>query len=516
MVMGFPTASWVERISTCRAERLVNEVVKSERKRTYLVFGSDLVIVGGVGEGKRKHTLLLQVGLVDTGERSGDDGKTTEMSGLKSGMLSGRALTVVPVTNDDPLDTLGLVVTGDSRDGIPFTVGEVEDLVGLTVGLVDGTNQHVVGDVVKMATVLEPGTSHGDVIGGGLAVALDEDRNVVGILTVPGLEGGEDLETIGGGGDVDVDAGTVLGGSLVSIVTGVVATLGKTLAGGRREHELVAVLVLELIGEGVEVKRASNGQGDDHVGRGDERVSGGVTVVSASEVSVEGRDDGVGSTLLDVLSVPLTDARTASVGHDNTAELLKGLELTIAGNGSANLLGTGGDGEDGLSLDTVVDGVTSDGGSSGHVLVRGVGARADETDLELLGPVVILDGLAELGDGSGQIGSEGTVDMGLKLVQVDLDELIVLGALITTELLGVRSGEVTNLGSLGSSEVVVHAIVEGEDGGCGTNLGSHVRDGSHSGAGEGVDTRAVVLDDGSSTTLDSYYWAYQYGCCYGY
>lgn len=29
-----------------------------------LVLGLDLVVVGGVGEGKRKHTLLLQVGLV--------------------------------------------------------------------------------------------------------------------------------------------------------------------------------------------------------------------------------------------------------------------------------------------------------------------------------------------------------------------------------------------------------------------------------------------------------------------
>jgi hypothetical protein len=29
-----------------------------------LVCGADLVVVGGVGEGKRKHTLLLQVGLV--------------------------------------------------------------------------------------------------------------------------------------------------------------------------------------------------------------------------------------------------------------------------------------------------------------------------------------------------------------------------------------------------------------------------------------------------------------------
>lgn len=33
-------------------------------EKVNLVIGVELVVVGGVGEGKRKHTLLLQVGLV--------------------------------------------------------------------------------------------------------------------------------------------------------------------------------------------------------------------------------------------------------------------------------------------------------------------------------------------------------------------------------------------------------------------------------------------------------------------
>lgn len=122
-------------------------------EETHLVVGLNLVVVGGVSEGKRKHTLLLQVGLVDTGERTGDDGKTTKVAGLESSVLTRRALTVVPVTNDNPLDALGLVVTGDGGDGIPLASGKVLDLVSLVVGLVDGTDQHVVGDVVQVTTV---------------------------------------------------------------------------------------------------------------------------------------------------------------------------------------------------------------------------------------------------------------------------------------------------------------------------------------------------------------------------
>ena len=467
-----------------------------------LVLGLDLVVVGGVGEGQRQHTLLLQVGLVDTSEGAGDDGQTTQVAGLQSGVLTRATLTVVPVTDDNPLDATGLVVTGSGGHSVVLAGEAVLDLVGLTVLGVDGTDQHVVGDVVQVATVLQPWASHGDVISGGLALALDQDGEVLGILAIPGLEAGQDLQTVTLGGDGDADGLAVLGGSLVGVTAGVVALRGETVTAGGGEEELVAVLVLHLVGEGVELEATSNAHGDDQVGRSDEGVGGGVGVVTAREVTVVGRDDGVGLTLLHVLTVPLTDAGTAGVGEDDTAELLQGLQLTITLDGGADLLGTGGNGEQSARLDTVVQSITGNGGGTGHILVGGVGARADQTDLELLGPAVGIDGLGELGDGGGQIGGEGTVDVGLQLGQVDLDELVVLGTLVLTELLGVVAGEVTNVGTLGGLQVVVHAVVEGEHGGGGTNLSTHVANGTHTSARQAVDTGAVVLDDGTSTTLD--------------
>lgn len=467
-----------------------------------LVLGVDLVVVGRIGEGQRKHTLLLQVGLVDTSEGAGDDGETTEVTGLESGVLTGRALTVVPVTNDNPLDTTSLVVTGSSGDGIVLLGEVVLDLVGLTVLLVGGTDQHVVGDVVQVATVLQPRASHGDVVSGGLALALDQNGDVGGILAIPSLEASEDLETIGGGGDSNGDGGTIGGRSLVGVTASIVAASGQAVTGGSLELELLAILALKGVGDGVEVESTSNGHGDDQVGRGNERVSGGVGVVTASEVTVVGRDDGVGLTLLHVLAVPLTNARPTGVGKDDTAVLLEGLELTVTLDGSANLLGTRGNGEQRLGLETVVQSVAGDGSSTGHILVGGVGARADQTDLELLGPLVGLDSLLELGDGSGKIGSEGTVDVGLELIEVDLNELIVLSTLILTEGSSVLAREVTNVLTLGGLQVVVHAVVEGEDRGGSTNLGTHVTDGTHTSARQGVNTGTVVLDDGTGTTLD--------------
>lgn len=258
-----------------------------------LVVGLDLLVVLGIGEGEGKHTLLLEVGLVDTSEGAGDDGKTTKVTGLESGVLTGRALTVVPVTDNDPADALALVVTGSGRDSVVLAGGEVVDLVGLTVLGVDGTNQHVVGNVVEVTAVLEPGAGHTklksvkrlemqcvflnlipDVIGGGLALGLDENGQIKSIALVPCVERLKELETVGGGADGNVDGAAVLGRGLVGVHAGVVSTRGKTSAGGLLEHELVAVLVLEGVGERVEVQGAGQRHGDNEIGGGDEGVGG--------------------------------------------------------------------------------------------------------------------------------------------------------------------------------------------------------------------------------------------------
>jgi hypothetical protein len=144
----------------------------------------------------------------------------------------------------------------------------------------------------------------------------------------------------------------------------------------------------------------------------------------------------------------------------------------LTSNGGTNLLRAGGDSEERLGLDAMGHSILSDRGATRHVLIRGVGAGANETDLELFRPLVGLNSLFELADGGGKIGCEGSVDVRLQFREVDLDKLIVLNALILAELLSVFAGEITNGSSLGGLQVVVHAVVEGEQRGGGTNLGT--------------------------------------------
>jgi hypothetical protein len=147
-------------------------------------------------------------------------------------------------------------------------------------------------------------------------------------------------------------------------------------------------------------------------------------------------------------------------------------------------------------------GLVGDRGSARHVLVRRVGARADQTDRELLGPVVLLDGLGKLGERGGQVGSVRAVDVRLELREVDLDDLVVLGVLVRAEVLLERLGVLADVGALGRVEVRAHALVVREDRGGGTDLGTHVADGGHASARERGDTLTEVLDDGARAALD--------------
>lgn len=114
-----------------------------EIKDGNLVGTGNLVIVGRVLEPQRKHTLLLQVGLVNTRKGSADDSSSTKESGLKSGMFSGRTFTIVLVTDNDPWDISVSVVRGNSGDRAKLASLLVENLVGLTVIRVDSTDQTV-------------------------------------------------------------------------------------------------------------------------------------------------------------------------------------------------------------------------------------------------------------------------------------------------------------------------------------------------------------------------------------
>lgn len=322
-----------------------------------------------------------------------------------------------------------------------------------------------------------------DVISGALSLGLDQDRKSLGVLSVPGSERLEELEPVGGRVDDNLDGRSVSRRGGVGVLSRVVTVRRELLSIGVGELEVLSVSSLERIGEGVEGERSSEDHGGDEIRGSDESVGVDVGIVPSGEVSVVGSDDGVSRSLGNILSVPLSDARTTGVGKYDTSSLLEDGHLSVTGDGGTNLLRSGGDGETGLGGESVVGGFLGNGGGTGHVLVRRVGAGSNQTDRELVGPVVSLDSGSELGERGGKIRSVRSVDVGLKLGEVDLDNLVVLGSLVSSKVVGEGLGVLADVGTVGGIEVSSHTVVVGEEGSGGTDFSSHVTDGSHSSAG---------------------------------
>lgn len=79
--------------------------------------------------------------------------------------------------------------------------------------------------------------------------------------------------------------------------------------------------------------------------------------------------------------------------------------------------------------------------------------------------------------------------------------MVVLGALVSLEVVLEALRVVGDVRTLGRVQVVDHAMVEGEQRRRSTNLSTHVANRSHTRAGERLDAGASVLDDGTGTAL---------------
>jgi hypothetical protein len=123
----------VSRASTCahvsHTTRLMPTVSNCHNAAPNSTAGTHLGVVSRVGECEGEHALLLQVGLVDAGERPHDDGAAAEMPGLQrcttnvrrrknkhkeqneqneprqlTGVLSAGAFAVILVTDNNPFE----------------------------------------------------------------------------------------------------------------------------------------------------------------------------------------------------------------------------------------------------------------------------------------------------------------------------------------------------------------------------------------------------------------------------
>ena len=66
----------------------------------------------------------------------------------------------------------------------------------LVAELLNSREEHVIGDVVQMTSVLERGSSSTDVISRALSVNFDKNQGVLYILPIPLVEWCQELKTL--------------------------------------------------------------------------------------------------------------------------------------------------------------------------------------------------------------------------------------------------------------------------------------------------------------------------------
>jgi hypothetical protein len=123
-------------------------------------------------------------------------------------------------------------------------------------------------------------------IGCTLALDLDQHREIFRGLSIPRLEGLEELEAVTPGVNSDIDEDPVHGGCLVSVLTRVIAAWRKLLARWVREFEGFSVGARKRVSQWVEAKVACEGKRCDNVGRGYEGMRGRIRIITACKVAI--------------------------------------------------------------------------------------------------------------------------------------------------------------------------------------------------------------------------------------
>src|SRR5207249_7955279 len=179
-------------------------------------------------------------------------------------------------------------------------------------------------------------------------------------------------------GNLDRHAVAVFRRCLVPLFAPREARARQLLRLGRREAERAPVRAPERAVDRIELERARERERRDDLGARQERQGGRAAVVAAGEIPVEGRDDRVWLVATHVRALPLADARAAGVGEYGAAHLLERVEDPVTLDRLVDALGARRDQERNLRAEPGLHPLRRDMSGATHVLVRGVGARADE------------------------------------------------------------------------------------------------------------------------------------------
>src|SRR2546423_1244611 len=125
----------------------------------------DEIIVLGIHESQWQNALLFEIRFVNAREALGENRFDTQVPRRHRCVFATTPFAVVLIAYNHRADPLSLVAPGDLGDGKAGLAGQhVGPLPGLAREGARGAQEHVVADLVQMATVFEPRSRRRDMV----------------------------------------------------------------------------------------------------------------------------------------------------------------------------------------------------------------------------------------------------------------------------------------------------------------------------------------------------------------
>jgi len=153
---------------------------------------------------------------------------------------------------------------------------------------VDSRDQRVLGDILQMTFVLEPRARGGDVVRRTLALHLDEDTQILKVLSIPWSKSIQTLQARRRWINAHIDAQVWLWNSRRLHHVVLEAGRGEAFALRGTKLERSAICRQKTICQGIECQRLAKCHGSHDFRRTQKVVGLLVAIVASSEVAVEG------------------------------------------------------------------------------------------------------------------------------------------------------------------------------------------------------------------------------------
>ena len=175
---------------------------------------------------------------------------------------------------------------------------------------------------------------------GTLSFRLDKQRHVYQILTIPRSKRSQFLKTIAVWSNNYLYICIFFTWSNESLVFYGKSLWRESKACRSIELHAIAILVQQSIGSRIEIQSASNGQSHRKFRTSNEGKRIRVTISTTAEVSIKRGNNSILASIVFCMTLPLSDARTAGIGHDKSSNLLEVIKDAITLGSIANLLRT--------------------------------------------------------------------------------------------------------------------------------------------------------------------------------